>query len=201
MSFKLILATHNRDKRDELRSILEKEMKVKVEVLTLDDIIPAIGDIEETGATLEENALIKAREVHRLTNLPTIADDTGLEVEALDGAPGVYSARFSGPGATYASNVKKLLTEMSGKENRTAQFTTVIAYIDERGRELLFEGDVKGTIALEARGTNGFGYDPVFIPRGTNKTFAELSTEEKNSLSHRGNAMREFATFMHSNAV
>src|SRR5579872_1478312 len=134
----LILATHNPHKREELREILRVELPNGIEILTLDDIQPPIGDIEETGSTLEENALIKARAVHERTKLPTVADDTGLEVDALGGAPGVYSARYSGEGATYASNVRKLLYELGGKDDRRAKFSTVIAYIDASGGEHLF---------------------------------------------------------------
>ncbi|HET6400718.1 MAG TPA: RdgB/HAM1 family non-canonical purine NTP pyrophosphatase [Candidatus Kapabacteria bacterium] len=194
----LILATHNPHKREELREILRTELSTGIEILTLDDIRPSIGDIEETGTTLEENALLKAGAVFNLTKIPAVADDTGLEVEALNGAPGVYSARYSGEGATYASNVRKLLQEMEGKENRRAKFSTVIAYCDDRNEEHLFRGEVNGTIAREPRGTNGFGYDPVFIPDGGSNTFAEMSDEEKNAISHRGRALRAFAKYLRS---
>ena len=192
----IVLATHNPHKREELRNILLAEVGNEMEVLTLDDIHPPIGEIEETGATLEENALIKARAVHDRTKLPTVADDTGLEVEALHGAPGVYSARYSGEGATYASNVKKLLFELEGKGNRYAKFSTVIAYIGANGSEHLFRGEVNGVIAHAPRGTNGFGYDPIFIPEDGTKTFAEMGDEEKNAISHRGRALRAFTTHL-----
>ncbi|HZK75284.1 MAG TPA: RdgB/HAM1 family non-canonical purine NTP pyrophosphatase [Candidatus Kapabacteria bacterium] len=194
----LILATHNPHKREELREILRDELSNGVEILTLEDIQPTIGDIEETGSTLEENALIKARVVHKRTNLATVADDTGLEVEALGGAPGVYSARYSGEGATYASNVLKLLDALEGEDDRRAKFSTVIAYIDASGGEHLFRGEVSGVIAREPRGANGFGYDPIFIPEVGTKTFAEMTDEEKNAISHRGRALRAFAKYLRS---
>jgi len=193
---KLVLATHNRDKCKELLAVLREELNGEIELLTLDDIQPPIGDIEETGATLEENALIKARTVFERTKLPTVADDTGLEVDALGGAPGVYSARYSGENATYKSNCTKLLKEMQSKENRGAQFASVIAYIDKNGAEYLFRGEVEGEITREPRGTNGFGYDPVFEPERRGKTFAEMTEEEKNTVSHRGRALRAFASFL-----
>jgi XTP/dITP diphosphohydrolase len=194
---KLVLATHNRHKCEELRQILRAELGNSIELLTLDDIHPPIGDIEETGTTLEENALIKARTVHAITKLPTVADDTGLEVAALNGAPGVYSARYSGEGATYASNVSKLLHAMQGKDDRSAKFSTVISYIDEKIDAHLFRGEIEGTIATEPHGTNGFGYDPIFVPQeGKNQTYAEMTDEEKNAISHRGRALRKFVQYL-----
>jgi XTP/dITP diphosphohydrolase len=195
---KIVLATHNRHKCEELLRILLAELGNSIEVLTLDDIHPPIGDIEETGATLEENALIKARTVHEITKLPTVADDTGLEVAALNGAPGVYSARYSGENATYASNVSKLLTEMAEKKDRSAKFSTVIAYIDEQNDAHLFRGEIDGIIAIESRGTNGFGYDPIFIPteNTSGRSFAEMTDEEKNAISHRGRALRAFIRYL-----
>jgi XTP/dITP diphosphohydrolase len=194
----LILATHNPHKREELRQILLAELGNSIEVLTLDDIIPPIGDIEETGTTLEENALIKARVVYAITKLPTVADDTGLEVAALNGAPGVYSARYSGENATYESNVSKLLAAIQGKKDRSAKFSTVIAYIDDQNDTHLFRGEIEGTIATEASGTNGFGYDPIFVPieNNTAKSFAEMTDEEKNAISHRGRALRAFIRYL-----
>ena len=196
MISRLIIATHNPHKREELLRILQEAMESQVEILTLDDIHPPIGDIEETGLTLEENALIKARAVHERTGLPTIADDTGLEVDALDGAPGVFSARYAGENATYQSNVAKLLTEMECKINRNARFSTVIAFVDESNEQDFFRGEVEGEIALSPRGTNGFGYDPVFIPEGQSRTFAEMNLDEKNTVSHRSRALRKLAEFL-----
>ena len=195
---KIVLATHNRHKCEELRQILQAELGNSIEVLTLDDIHPPIGDIEETGITLEENALIKAKAVHETTKLPTVADDTGLEVAALNGAPGVYSARYSGENATYASNVSKLLAEMGDKEDRSAKFSTVIAYIDDENDAHLFRGEIDGMIGIKPRGTNGFGYDPIFIPteNTSHKSFAEMTDEEKNAISHRGRALRAFIRYL-----
>jgi XTP/dITP diphosphohydrolase len=193
MITRLIIATHNPHKREELLRILQNEMQSNVEILTLDDVFPPIGDIEETGQTLEDNALIKALAVHEKVLIPTIADDTGLEVDALGGAPGVFSARYSGENATYESNVTKLLAEMQGKTNRRAKFSTVIAFIDENNEQHFFRGEVEGEISLAPRGTNGFGYDPLFVPESGEKTFAEMTSEEKNAISHRSRALRKFA--------
>ncbi len=197
---RLILATHNPDKRKELEAILRAEMDGTVEILTLDDI--PVGEIEETGETLEDNALLKARAVFEETGIPAVADDTGLEVKALGGAPGVYSARYAGEGATYEANVRKLLQELGGTEERQASFISVIAFCEIEKEAQIFRGEVHGKIAYEPRGTNGFGYDPVFIPgEPGDRTYAELSPEEKNENSHRGKAMRLFAKFLHSQLV
>ena len=153
---------------------------------------PDIGDIEETGTTLLENSLLKAHTVHDRTGLPAIADDTGLEVDALDGAPGVYSARFSGADATYEDNVNKLLSVMEevSDDMRSARFRTVISFVDGN-QELWTEGHIDGKIIDFPRGNAGFGYDPVFYIPQLEKTFAELSTEEKNKISHRGLALQK----------
>ena len=158
-------------------------------IVGLDDF-PQIGEIEETGTTLLENSLIKARTVHELTGLPALADDTGLEVDALDGAPGVYSARFAGENPTYEDNVNKLLSKLEGvsTEKRTARFRTVIAFVDDR-MELFAQGIIEGLITVEPRGHGGFGYDPVFLPATEGKTFSEMSQERKNQISHRGRAL------------
>jgi XTP/dITP diphosphohydrolase len=193
MITRLIIATHNPHKREELQSILRSDLQNNIEILTLDDIHPPIGEIEETGLTLEDNALIKALAVHEKVFIPTIADDTGLEVDALDGAPGVFSARYSGENATYDSNVTKLLAEMQGKPDRRAKFSTVIAFIDENNEQHFFRGEVDGEIAIAPRGTNGFGYDPLFVPENGEKTFAEMTSDEKNNISHRSRALRKFA--------
>lgn len=150
-------------------------------------------DIAETGATLEENAKLKAHEIYERFKLPTIADDTGLVVAVLGGAPGVFTARYAGDAASYEDNYRKLLAELKDKPDRSASFITVLCYMDSQGKGHLFRGEVKGTIAPEPRGANGFGYDPVFIPNeGNGRTFAEMSAEEKNSLSHRARAIHEF---------
>jgi XTP/dITP diphosphohydrolase len=185
----IVLATHNRDKREELQEALSE---FTVKILSLNDF-PFIGEIEEVGQTLLENSMIKAKTVHNLTQLPVIADDTGLEVEALNGAPGIYSARYAGEDVTYEDNVNKLLAEMENipLENRKAQFRTVISFVD-KDRELWTEGTIKGIIGESAKGKNGFGYDPVFFVPELEKTFSELSIGEKNRISHRGLAMKKF---------
>ena len=185
----IVLATHNRDKREELQEALSE---FTLEILSLNDF-PFIGEIEEVGQTLLENSMIKAKTVHNLTQLPVIADDTGLEVEALNGAPGIYSARYAGEDVTYEDNVNKLLAEMENIPlgNRKAQFRTVISFID-KDRELWTEGTIKGIIGETAKGKNGFGYDPVFFVPELEKTFSELSIGEKNKISHRGLAMKKF---------
>lgn len=157
-------------------------------------------DIEETGSTLLENAALKARAGFRTSGMPTIADDTGLEVDALNGAPGVYSSRYAGENATYAENRKKLVGEIRRfpEQARTARFRSTIVYVDAV-RELHFEGSVEGTILTDERGTKGFGYDPVFLPRGETRTMAEMTDREKNAISHRGNALRAFLRWWRSN--
>ena len=148
-------------------------------------------DVEETEQTLEGNALLKARAVRAHTGLAVVADDTGLEVDALGGAPGVVSARYAGEDATYDDNVAKLLEAMDGREDRTARFRTVMVLIDDDGSELVVEGVMEGEITHERRGTNGFGYDPVFLVG--ERTFAEMTTPEKNEISHRAKALRALA--------
>ena len=185
---KIVLATHNHDKEIELQHSLQG---LGVEICSLSEY-PDIGDIEETGTTLLENSLLKARTVYDRTGLPAIADDTGLEVDALDGAPGVYSARFAGADATYEDNLNKLLFSMEevSEERRSARFRTVISFVDGN-QELWTEGHIDGKIIDFPRGNSGFGYDPVFYIPQLEKTFAELSTEEKNKISHRGLALQK----------
>lgn len=149
-------------------------------------------DVEESGATLEENAILKARAVAGATGLPALADDTGLEVEALDGQPGVHTARFAGPDATYEENVAALLDALEGVEDRRARFRTVVALVDEEGDVLLGEGRLEGRISEEPRGTYGFGYDPVFEVEG--RTLGQLSSAEKHAISHRAKALRALAS-------
>ena len=184
----IVLATHNKGKMSEINNLLSSSY----EVLTLDHF-PNIKDIPETGKSLKENAFIKARTVFEMTGLPSLADDTGLEVESLGGDPGVYSARYAGEQASYQDNCEKLLKNMMSvpKEDREAKFRTVIAYKDDN-RELSCDGSVKGEIAQSPKGSFGFGYDSVFYYPPLEKTFAELSEEEKNSISHRGRALRKF---------
>ncbi|HCI15690.1 MAG: XTP/dITP diphosphatase [Candidatus Marinimicrobia bacterium] len=189
----IVLATHNRNKMKEMSAILGH---LSVELLTL-DAFPEIGDIPETGDTLKENAFIKAKTVHQLTGLSALADDTGLEVDALNGAPGIYSARYAGPDATFDDNCQKMLKEMSDipEEKRTARFRTVIAFVSEGEKEWV-EGVVEGQILEDKRGVGGFGYDPIFYYSPLNKSFAELDSEEKNSISHRGKALRNFSRIL-----
>lgn len=158
-------------------------------IVGLDDF-PQIGDIEETGSTLLENSLIKSRTVYEITGLPSLADDTGLEVDALNGAPGIYSARFAGENATFEDNVNKMLSDMERVEvkRRTARFRTVISFID-KNTELWDEGFIEGNITVKPEGNDGFGYDPIFRPVNRNKTFAQMGDEEKNEISHRGLAL------------
>ena len=186
---KLIIATNNNDKEKELKSVLDD---FPVEVMSLDQF-PEIGEIEETGSTLYENAKLKAVTVNKITNLPCLGDDTGLEVDALNGAPGVYSSRYAGENVSYEDNVMKLLRELRStpSEKRTARFRTIIFYTDGE-RELYSQGEIKGFITEEQRGKSGFGYDPVFYIPEVKKTMAELTSAEKNKLSHRGQAMRKF---------
>ena len=187
----LVLATANPDKVEEIAAILASTG------LSLHARPEGVPEVEETGETLLENARLKARSLCRATGLPAVADDTGLMVDALGGAPGVLSARYAGPAATYADNVAKLLADLQavgGGEARRARFTTValVAYPD--GSERWAEGSVTGTIAGEPRGVHGFGYDPVFVPDGgEGRTFAEMPLEEKGACSHRGRAFRALA--------
>ena len=187
----LVIATNNAHKLDEIRAVVGDRFKI----VSLADI-NCHEDIPETADTLEGNALLKARFVHERYGLDVFADDTGLEVEALNGQPGVHTARyaFANRHVTEA-NVTKLLHEMEGKTNRRAAFRTAIALILD-GKEYLFEGKVEGYITSERKGTEGFGYDPVFSPEETGKTFAELGVEVKNSLSHRARAVAQLLKFL-----
>lgn len=187
---KIVFATNNSHKLDELRKLTEG----KIEILSLNDI-GCHDDIPETADTLEGNAVIKARWVKEHYGYDCFADDTGLEVEALGGAPGVFSARYAGgEGHDSLANMKLLLSNMGEKENRNARFRTVIALI-EGDDEKLFEGIVKGVITHEPAGTSGFGYDPVFRPEGYDLTFAEMSADEKNRISHRGRAVAKLIDY------
>lgn len=184
---KLILATNNRDKIEEIRSILDD---IQLEILSASDF-DDFPEVEETGKTLEENAILKAEAIRDHYRLPCLADDTGLEVDYLDGAPGIYSSRFAGEGCSYAENVNKLLAMLEGipQAKRTARFKTVIAFADRHGEIHTVEGVLEGIIGFEPKGTFGFGYDPVFIAAGVNVTLAELTPAEKNRISHRGRAL------------
>lgn len=197
----LVTATANPDKAAEIQEILGRAGGVV--------LLPRPGhvpDVEETGDTLEENARLKAAALTAATGMPAVADDTGLEVEAIGGAPGVYSARYAGEHATYADNVAKLLHALDALPDRggerRARFRSVAFVKFPDGRELWREGAVDGTIAAAARGEGGFGYDPVFVPdEGDGRTFAELSAEEKHALSHRGRAFRALADALRAEGV
>lgn len=188
---KIIFATGNRHKLEEVQAILGDSF----EVITPMEV-GINEDIPETADTLEGNASMKSGYIWKKTGLSCFADDTGLEVEALDGAPGVYSARYAGEDKDSAANMAKLLEALKGKENRKARFRTVISLIEEDGRELLFEGIVNGHIGTECAGEMGFGYDPLFIPENGTKTMAQMSAEEKNAISHRGLAVRKLAAYL-----
>jgi len=186
---KIIIATHNNDKLKELLKAFTHHFR-DIKLLTLNDF-PDIGEIVENGRTLEENALIKAKEVFHITGIPTLSDDTGLEVDALNAAPGIYTARYAGESCSYYDNVKKLLDDMQTIPipNRTAKFKTVIAYIDEEF-QITAEGIADGSISRSSTGDFGFGYDPIFFIPEANKTFAEMKIDEKEIYSHRGKAIR-----------
>jgi XTP/dITP diphosphohydrolase len=187
-----VLATANPDKAAEIAAILD-EVGAPVALAPRD---ASVGDVEEAGATLEDNARLKAVAVASATGRPSIADDTGLEVDALDGAPGVRSARFAGEDATYADNCSLLLEQLAAiaDDDRTARFSTVAIARWPDGRELAAIGTVEGTITTASRGAEGFGYDPVFVPdEGDGRTFAEMSPVEKHAVSHRGRAFRTLA--------
>lgn len=187
---KLVFATNNRHKLDEVRAIVGD----KIDILSLNDI-GCHDDIPETADTLQGNALIKARYIYEKYGTDCFADDTGLEVEALGGEPGVYSARYAGEECDSETNMKKLLHNLTGKKNRNAQFRTVIALIIG-GEEKLFNGIVKGSITEEKRGDSGFGYDPIFIPEGFSESFAQMGSDQKNSISHRYRATRQLSDYL-----
>lgn len=188
---KIVFATHNAHKVSEVQAVLGSEYQ-----LVTATEAGITEEIPETQPTIEGNALQKARYVYEHTGLNCFADDTGLEVEALNGAPGVYSARYAGEHVSYADNNVLLLKNLAGCENRKARFRTVIALIVD-GKEYFFEGRVEGTIATEPHGEGGFGYDPLFVPEGSQLTFAEMSSEAKNKISHRGRAVAKLVAFLH----
>ena len=190
---KLVFATNNRHKLDEIRAILGN----KIELLSLNDI-NCHDDIPETADTLQGNALIKAKYIYDKFRMNCFADDTGLEVDSLNGEPGVYSARYAGEECNPESNMKKLLNNLAGKNDRSAQFRTVIALIIE-GEEKLFEGCVKGNISCEKMGDAGFGYDPIFVPEGYSESFAQMSSDMKNSISHRYRATEKLCKYLKEN--
>ena len=187
---KLVFATNNAHKFKEIRDILTNQ----IELLSLADI-GFSDEIPEDHETLEENAAQKAYFIYNKFGIDCFSDDTGLEIEALNGAPGVYSARYAGEKCTFDDNMNLVLRNMAGIENRKAKFRTVIALV-EKGKLVNFEGAVRGTITQEKIGNSGFGYDPVFIPEGYNRTFAEMALTEKNLISHRALAVKEFAKYV-----
>ena len=187
---KFVFATNNAHKLEEVSTILGS----KIELLSMKDINCNV-DIPETADTLEGNALIKAKYIFNNYHLDCFADDTGLEVEALNGAPGVYSARYAGDAHNSEANMQKLLSDLEGIENRKAQFRTVFALIID-GKDHLFEGIVKGVITKSRRGTSGFGYDPIFIPEGYTQTYAEMGKELKSKISHRALATNKLCNFL-----
>lgn len=187
----LVIASRNDHKIHEMQQLLSP---LGIEVLSTKDF-PELEEVIEDRQTLKGNALKKAKYVAEQTGLPALSDDTGLEVDALNGEPGVYSARYAGSDATYEDNVLKLLDELGGTANRKARFRTIVALVDGND-ELTFEGVCNGEIIKEQRGKQGFGYDPVFVPEGYKKTFAELDAATKNEISHRGKAVENFVKFL-----
>ena len=187
---KIVFATNNAHKLDEVRQVVGEEF----EIVSLREC-GIVEDIPENEPTLEGNALAKARYIYERTGFNCFADDTGLEVDALGGEPGVRSARYATDGHDDEANKRLLLERLQGVENRAAQFRTAVALI-LGGKEYLFEGVVRGEIATEQHGEGGFGYDPLFFPEGDDLTFAQMSSEEKNAISHRGRAVRKLAEFL-----
>lgn len=187
---RLIFATNNKHKFEEIKD----KVSGKIELINLNDL-NFFKEIPEEQETIEDNALQKAFYIYKKFGINCFADDTGLEVDALNGAPGVYSARYAGEKVTYEDNVNKLLEELKDHSNRTARFRTCIALI-ENGKQTMFHGNVEGIITYDKRGANGFGYDPVFQPKGSSKTFAEMSFIEKNAISHRAIATKLLVDYL-----
>jgi XTP/dITP diphosphohydrolase len=186
----LVFATNNRHKLDEVADKIKGQLKL----LTLNDI-GCSDDIEETGLTFRENASIKSNFIYHKYKLNCFGDDSGLEIDALNGEPGVFSARYAGKHGNHEANINKVLTNLKNETNRRARFRTVISLLWE-GQEHFFEGTVEGTIRHEKSGSEGFGYDPIFEPAGYNITFAEMSLEEKNKISHRAKAVEQLVAFL-----
>ena len=189
----LVFATGNIHKLQEVQGLFKEGFALSC----LKDV-NITEDIPETADNLVDNALQKAWYVYNKCGIPCFADDTGLEVDALDGAPGVYSARYAGEQKDSKLNMLLLLKNMNGQTNRNARFRTIIAYIDENAQEHIFEGEIKGKIIENMAGGNGFGYDPIFVPEGYEETFAELSSEIKNTISHRARAMEKFLSYFNN---
>ncbi|MCH8558569.1 MAG: RdgB/HAM1 family non-canonical purine NTP pyrophosphatase [Balneolia bacterium] len=194
----IVLASSNPHKVEELRATLAP---LNIGLKSSADF-PGLDEVVEDAPTLQGNALKKAEYLYKMTGLPSLADDTGLEVDALDGRPGVYSARYAGEKASYEDNVQKLLREMKGQKDRKARFRTALVFMNPSGT-FIFNGVCDGAIRSEKSGSGGFGYDPVFEPAGYSVTFAELDQDEKNAISHRGRAVQKFVDFLQSipNAV
>ncbi len=192
---KIVFATNNKHKLSEIREI----MGSKYEVLSLNDI-NCYEEIEETSETIEGNALLKAHFISEKYGYDCFADDTGLEVEALNGAPGVYSARYAGNNHDSVANMNKLLSELNGIENRKSRFLTVIALVIN-GKTITFEGIINGSIIDNPKGNNGFGYDPIFIPENSDKTFAQMTSEEKNIISHRAIATKKLIEYLNKETL
>jgi XTP/dITP diphosphohydrolase len=192
---KLVFASHNQNKVNEIKSLLQETF----DIVSLTDI-GFLEEIPEIGLTLDENSQIKARTIYEKTGFFCFADDTGLEIEALNFEPGVYSARYAGEEKNDSENLQKVLTKLNGIPNRNARFRTVITLIIEH-KEYCFEGIVEGKIILEKRGDYGFGYDPIFVPENESKTFAEMQMEEKNKFSHRARAFQKMIHFLKSKTL
>lgn len=191
MKNKLLIATTNQGKLKEFEHYLSEYF----ELLSLNDV-DFKSEIIEDGSTFADNALIKARTLFQHCGIAVLSDDSGLEVLALGGAPGIYSARYAGPGLGDAANNAKLLQELEPFADRSARFYCALAYVDSDGQEFVFEGEVRGEIRKQASGAQGFGYDPLFAPLGDGRTFAEMTTAEKKSMSHRGEALKKFVEFL-----
>lgn len=187
---KLIFATNNQNKLTEVKALIP----ASIELVSLADI-NFHNDIPETADSIEGNASLKSQTIYNITRNNVFSDDSGLLVDALNGAPGVHSARYAGEQKKHEDNMEKLLKELNGKQNRKAHFKTVMSLIID-GKEYLFEGKVNGSIITEKRGTNGFGYDPIFVADGYTKTFAEMTNEEKSLISHRAIALKKLITFL-----
>ena len=192
---KIVFATNNPNKLKEIQALIPNG----IEIVSLKEI-GCTEDIPETGDTLEANAFQKAHYIKEYYGYDCFADDTGLEVEALNGAPGVYSARYAGAERSAEANMDKILKELQGKENRKAQFRTAIALI-LKGEEHLFEGKVEGYISKDKQGNEGFGYDPIFIPENEKRSFAQMSMEEKGAISHRGRAVKKLVAYLKNSST
>ena len=193
MNFEIVLATNNKHKLQEVRGFLSPH---KIVVYGLNDLNLKIGDVEDNGKNYYENALIKAKAVAKLVDLPIIADDSGLEIEALNNEPGLFSARYAEQLGGHANAIKEIVHRLEGKNNRNARFVCDIVLVNDGDKPLLFEGIAKGIIAESPIGENGFGYDPIFQSTEINKRFSELTQEEKNKVSHRGKALLKLLTYL-----